>query len=35
MTKIKVCGITQENNARMAIDLGVHALGFVFYAKSK
>lgn len=32
--RIKVCGITRQADARMAIDLGVDALGFVFYDKS-
>lgn len=35
MTKIKICGITRPQNAHDAIELGVDALGFVFFAKSK
>lgn len=35
MTLIKICGITQANDAHTAIDLGTNALGFVFYKKSK
>lgn len=34
MTRIKICGITRLEDARAAVDLGVHALGFVFYAPS-
>ncbi len=34
-TRIKVCGFTRESDARTAIDLGVDALGFVFYQQSK
>lgn len=35
MTKIKICGITRETDARNAIELGVDALGFVFFKDSK
>jgi phosphoribosylanthranilate isomerase len=31
---IKVCGITRLDDARAAADLGVHALGFVFWPES-
>ncbi|MGY0400159.1 MAG: phosphoribosylanthranilate isomerase [Ostreibacterium sp.] len=34
-TRIKICGFTRQTDARVAIDLGVDALGFVFYEKSK
>ncbi len=34
-TRIKICGFTRESDARTAIDLGVDALGFVFYQQSK
>ena len=34
MVRIKICGITREEDAIAAAHLGVHALGFVFYEKS-
>jgi phosphoribosylanthranilate isomerase len=32
--KIKICGITQYEDAKTAVSLGVDAVGFIFYRKS-
>ena len=33
-TRIKICGITRPEDARIAVDLGADALGLVFYGPS-
>ena len=35
MVKIKICGMTNLDDCRAAVDLGVDFIGFVFYRQSK
>ena len=34
LTRIKICGITRPEDARLAVDSGASAIGLVFYARS-
>ena len=34
-TRIKICGLTREEDIEAAVSAGADAIGFVFYPKSK
>jgi len=34
MVRVKICGVTKLEDARLAVDLGAHAIGLNFYSQS-
>ena len=34
MVRVKICGITRVEDARLCVEAGVHALGFIFVEKT-